>query len=251
MSTEFDSGNTPDSFKKEIIFDSSPPEISLKYTPSLFSPDSDGKNDILTISPKANDRFGVKEWNIVIYSPSGDPFKTFHGRFDPAEQIKWDGIGDDNQLVESAVEYYIEFSATDTTGNLSINKGIKLPIDVLVVVSEHGLKIMISNIEFIINSADLKGKEPPSLNRVATILKKYNNYNVLIEGHTCDQGDEDYNRKLSEDRSKAVMEYLISKGIESNRLTYKGIGEISPFLPNTNPDNRRRNRRVEFILIKK
>jgi len=117
-------------------------------------------------------------------------------------------------------------------------------------VTERGLKIRISNIEFAFDSAKLTGKAFPILNRVVEILNKYEKYNVVIEGHTDDIGEEKYNLKLSEDRAKSVMDYLVSKGIDKKRLTSRGMGETSPFLPNTSVENRRRNRRVEFLLLK-
>ena len=249
FSAEYLSGNNPRSFAKSFIVDSTPPDVELSYTPKLFSPDGDGEDDILTINPSIKDNAGIKRWDITIYAPAGYVFKTFKGSEPPAE-IKWDGIGAGNELVESAADYFIELSATDITGNTAKTKRIKLPIDVLVMVTERGLKIRISNIEFAFDSAKLTGKAFPILNRVVEILHKYEKYNVVIEGHTDDIGEEQYNLKLSEDRAKSVMDYLISKGIDKNRLTSRGMGETSPFLPNTSIENRRRNRRVEFLLLK-
>ncbi|HOP65317.1 MAG TPA: OmpA family protein, partial [Spirochaetota bacterium] len=87
--------------------------------------------------------------------------------------------------------------------------------------------------------------------RVVVILKKYANYDVVIEGHTDDIGEEAYNLRLSEGRAKSVQQYLIQKGIDDERLQYIGMGETVPLYPNTSDENRRRNRRVEFLLIKK
>ncbi|MEW6528169.1 MAG: OmpA family protein [Spirochaetota bacterium] len=249
FSAEYLSGNNPQSFVKTFTIDSTPPEVNLSYEPDLFSPDGDGENDILTITPSLNDNVGVRSWELIIYAPAGYVFKTFKGTEVPAE-LKWDGIGVNNELVESAADYFMELSATDITGNFAKTKRIKLPIDVLVMVTERGLKIRISNIEFAFDSAKLTGKAFPILNRVAEILNKYEKYNVLIEGHTDDIGEEQYNLKLSEARAQSVMDYLIKKGIDKKRLSSRGMGETSPFLPNTSVENRRRNRRVEFLLVK-
>ncbi|MDY6935735.1 MAG: OmpA family protein [Spirochaetota bacterium] len=251
ISTRFNSGNRPASFQKEIIIDSTPPRVSLDYSPSLFSPDEDGNNDILTIFPEAKDQFGITEWSLDIYASSGSKFRTFKGKSELAGEIKWDGVGKSNMLVESAADYYLQLTATDLARNISKTERIRLPIDVLVVVTERGFKIMISNIEFKFDSANLTGRAFPILNRVAEILDKYSRYNIMIEGHTCDIGEEKYNLKLSEDRANSVRGYLISKGIDEDRLTFRGMGETAPFLPNTTSENQRRNRRVEFLLLKK
>ncbi len=249
FSAEYLSGNNPQSFVKSFTIDSTPPDIKLSFEPDLFSPDGDGENDILTITPSIKDNVGIKSWEITIYAPAGYVFKSFKGSEPPVE-IKWDGIGVNNELVESAADYFLELSATDITGNTATTKRMKLPVDVLVMVTERGLKIRISNIEFAFDSAKLTGKAFPILNRVAEILNKYEKYNVLIEGHTDDIGEEQYNLKLSEARAQSVLDYLVKRGIDKKRLSSRGMGETSPFLPNTSVENRRRNRRVEFLLIK-
>lgn len=250
ISTNFTNGNTPTSFGKEIIFDSTAPRTELQFVPDLFSPDEDGENDILTLSPKAEDTNEIVEWTINIYNPANILFKTFTGKGAPAESIKWDGIGKDNELVESASDYTIEFIAKDVAGNISKIGDIKLPIDVLVMVTERGLKIRISNIEFAFGSAELLKKSRPVLNRVADKLGKYSSYNIIVEGHTDDIGKDEFNLELSEKRAKAVQDYLITRGVDKNRLTIRGMGETKPYLPNLNDENRRKNRRVEFFLIK-
>ncbi len=250
LATRFNSGNTPSSYPKEIILDGTPPELSLRFSPSLFSPDGDGANDILTLYPSASDGFGIARWSIVIYSSAGDLFKSFSGHADPAPEIKWDGLSVTGEVVESAADYYIEMEAVDIAGNHAKSGRLRLPIDILVMVTERGLKIRISNIEFAFNSAGLTERAFPILGRVADILNRYRAYSIRIEGHTDDIGEEEYNLRLSEERAKAVMDYLITRGIARERLSFRGMGETAAFLPNTGPENRRRNRRVEFILIR-
>lgn len=251
LTAKYDSGNIPESFKKELIIDSTPPSTAISYIPDLFSPDEDGENDILTMFPETRDKNGIRDWSIVIYEPSGREFKSYSGKSDPAAEIKWDGIGKNNELVESAADYFIQLTAADTAGNTAKTEKVKLPIDVLVMVTERGLKIRVSNIEFEFDKAELKGKAFSILNRVRELLEKYTRYNVQIEGHTDDIGKEEYNLKLSEARAQAVLDYLAKEGINKGRMTFRGMGETMPFLPNTDDENRRRNRRVEFLLIKK
>lgn len=246
----FESGNKPKSFKKKFIIDSTDPEIDLKFNPDLFSPDDDGENDILTIEPDSEDEFGVAKWEIVITNPTGFEFKKFSGEGNPPKDIKWDGIGDNKELVESATDYSISYEVVDNAGNKSIKKNIKLPVDVLVVVTERGLKIKITNIEFAFGSAKIIGNGKKILKRVSQILDKYETYDVVVEGHTDDLGKEDYNLRLSESRARAVYNYLIQNGVDKERLTFRGMGETMPYVENLDNESRRKNRRVEFILIK-
>lgn len=251
LETVFKSGNAPVSFKKEIIIDSTPPDIDLDFSPGLFSPDGDGSGDILTMTPEANDEFGIEKWQIDIINPTGYKFKSFSGVGQVSEEIMWDGLSDKNELVESANNYFIIYKAIDKAGNIAKTDKIKLPIDVLVVVTERGLKIRISNIQFAFDSAKLIGQAPKILNRVANILDRYDKYTVIVEGHTDDIGKEDYNLKLSEQRAETVYQYIISKGLNEERLTFRGMGETVPFIKNKDEETRRKNRRVEFILEKK
>ncbi|HPR36723.1 MAG TPA: OmpA family protein [Spirochaetota bacterium] len=245
------SGNNPVSYPKRFIFDSTPPEVRISHEPSLFSPDGDGENDYLTLSMTGSDNTGVASWEIGIYTESGILFKKFAGKGEPPSQLKWDGIGDDGELVESASDYEVRFSAVDTAGNVSEKATGRISVDVLVVVTERGLKIRISNIEFAFGSSALRKRGTVVLDRVYQILEKYSSYDIVIEGHTDDIGGEEYNLTLSEKRALAVRDYLVRKGTAPERLKYVGMGESLPFYPNTNDENRRRNRRVEFLLNRK
>ncbi len=250
LSAVYASGNAPHSYKKKLIIDSTPPEIDLDFYPGLFSPDGDGENDLLSIETETEDQFGIKNWSMIITNPTGYYFKGFSGSGAPGKLIKWDGLSDENELVESASEYSISLRVTDNAGNTALIDKKRLPIGVLVIVTERGLKIRINNIEFAFNSAGLNSKAKDILDRVVNILEKYQTYKIIVEGHTDDIGEENYNLNLSESRAKAVFEYLIDEGIDPERLTFRGLGETAPFVANTGKESRRKNRRVEFILIK-
>ncbi len=244
------SGNNPGSFLKRLPVDSTAPELTLKHDPSLFSPDDDGENDYLNIYMSGRDKFGIEKWELKIISENGVLFKTFTGKGSPPSMLKWDGVGDNRELVESASDYIMEFTAVDFSGNKTDTVSDRLSVDVLVVVTERGLKMRISNIEFPFGSSRIRKRGIGILDRVYSILEKYGSYNVVIEGHTDDVGKETYNIKLSEARALSVKKYLEYKGTATSRLTYRGLGESMPFYPNTSEENRRRNRRVEFILVK-
>lgn len=244
------SGNEPASFKKTLIVDSTPPDLDLGFTPGLFSPDGDGQDDVLTFEPEGKDEFGISDWRLTVTSPTGILFKTFTGKDAVPSEIKWEGISDSNELVESATDYSVSLSAVDRAGNEFTTPQMVLPVDVLVIVTERGLKIRISNIEFAFDSAKIVGNGFRILNRVAQILGKYDKYRILVEGHTDDIGDENYNLRLSEQRAQTVLDYLVSKGVPRERLKARGMGETTPFVLNKDAESRRKNRRVEFLLEK-
>jgi outer membrane protein OmpA-like peptidoglycan-associated protein len=78
-----------------------------------------------------------------------------------------------------------------------------------------------------------------------------NNKSIKIElgGHTDSDGDIDENKILSEKRAKSAVDYLINKGIDKTRLTYKGYGESNPKVENNSLENKSINRRTEVKII--
>jgi len=88
------------------------------------------------------------------------------------------------------------------------------------------------------------------LDAIAAIMKEYKDANFTVEGHTDSQGAAAFNQKLSEKRANAVMNYLVGKGIASNRLSAVGFGEDYPVADNKTKAGRAENRRVEISLRK-
>lgn len=72
---------------------------------------------------------------------------------------------------------------------------------------------------------------------------------ISIEGHTDDDGSAKYNKKLSKKRADSVMAYLVEHGVEATRLVAAGFGEDVPLVPNDSPENKEKNRRVEFLIL--
>ncbi|MBX9783972.1 MAG: OmpA family protein [Chitinophagaceae bacterium] len=105
-----------------------------------------------------------------------------------------------------------------------------------------------SKVLFDFNQSGLKEASKTSLNDLVTILKKYPDTNIEIQGHTDNVGSDSYNEALSSRRANAVMIYLIDRGIASNRLTPKPMGEQHPKYSNETEEGRAQNRRVEFLI---
>lgn len=99
------------------------------------------------------------------------------------------------------------------------------------------------------NRAEIKNESKTILQDIITILKNNTSARFTINGYTDSVGATESNFKLSEERALAVKNYLILNGINPNRLTSKGYGEANPIAPNTNIQGRRKNRRVEIVLI--
>jgi OOP family OmpA-OmpF porin len=113
-------------------------------------------------------------------------------------------------------------------------------------------KIVITEkIQFEVNKAIIKEESFGLMDEIAKVIKENPHVKkIAIEGHASAEGDKKRNLKLSDDRAKAVMEYLVTKGgIDKARLTAKGYGIERPIASNDTEEGREKNRRVEFNVI--
>ena len=110
-------------------------------------------------------------------------------------------------------------------------------------------RIVLRNVNFDFDKADLRPDAIPILNEVVEYVKEYLDLTVIIEGHTDWTGSEQYNQGLSERRADSVRRHFISQGIAPRRLSTKGYGELQPVATNRTREGRSLNRRVEFKLL--
>jgi len=110
-------------------------------------------------------------------------------------------------------------------------------------------RIVLRGIRFALDSAELGSESTPVLDVAADRLRECPDLSLTVEGHTCSLGTDAYNHNLSERRAASVREYLVSKGVSSDRLTTRGLGEVNPVASNDTEDGRSQNRRVELVPV--
>lgn len=121
---------------------------------------------------------------------------------------------------------------------------------------EVGIKIeppkdfILDNVYFDSGKSSLKSKSFKALNDLVEILNIKNTMVIEIQGHTDDVGNADDNLKLSQSRAEEVKKYLISKGINSSRVSAKGYGQTMPIADNSNEAGKAKNRRTSLKVIK-
>ena len=108
---------------------------------------------------------------------------------------------------------------------------------------------VLSSVLFDLNKATIKADFYPDLDNIVNILNREPEMGIEFEGHTCNIGSDAYNMKLSEKRAAAVKNYVISKGIDSSRVSAKGYGETKPVESNDTEAGRKANRRVQITPI--
>ena len=102
--------------------------------------------------------------------------------------------------------------------------------------------------QFDVNSSTVRSSSTGNLNDLSTVLAKYEDTDILIEGHTDSSGSEQYNQSLSEKRASSVKRKLIQNGIVASRMTAIGYGESQPLEDNSTEAGRQANRRVEIAI---
>jgi OmpA-OmpF porin, OOP family len=115
---------------------------------------------------------------------------------------------------------------------------------------EENAKIVLNNVFFDFDSHVLRSNSTPELNRIVAMMKERPTMQVEIAGHTDASGPEAYNLKLSERRAKSVSKYLSSQGVDDSRILVAFFGETKPVAENKTKAGQRKNRRVEFKILK-
>ncbi len=166
-----------------------------------------------------------------------------------------DADGSYRVKLPSKKSYMIDLRAT---GFLSDVRRIDVPenwskdvynLNIELIKVKVGKKVVLNNILFETGKSILTAGSYIELERLFNIMKENAEMKIEISGHTDKTGSEPLNLKLSEARAKAVVEYLVQKGIERSRMESKGYGSIQPIADNKTAAGRAKNRRVEFKIL--
>jgi outer membrane protein OmpA-like peptidoglycan-associated protein/tetratricopeptide (TPR) repeat protein len=235
---------------------------------SSVKEDGYGMQDIYAITPFVKKRH--KEFDVVVFKGWVIDEET-KVKLNAKVEITDNSTGE--KIFSNHVDAERGFLVSLPTGKEGKNYGIAVTVDGYLFYSENfdlekkpgfkeyekivevekvkiGSVLVLRNLFFDFNKADLKNESKTELNRAIEILNSYTNVKIQIEGHTDNKGTDEYNLTLSEKRAKAVKEYLILKGFDPNRIVKViGYGESKPSDTNDTQEGRDRNRRVEFRLV--
>lgn len=177
----------------------------------------------------------TKELNKVEYNPETGEYKMIL----PTQKV---------YNLKAKKEGY--FTTTETL-DLSKDKRFRdIRKNLYLVKIEPGQKIVMREVLFQQSQSALQPGANQELDQVVAMLEKYPQMELLVEGHTDNQGDWEPNIKLSEDRVRVVKEYIIGKGIAASRIQTKAWGPSKPIASNETEEKRKQNRRVEFTILK-
>lgn len=274
-------GDIATASSKPVIVNINPPKVDISVSPAYFSPDGDGVDDELTFGINVDNAASLVDWKLDIMeeavvesvspeAPSSERlFMEWSGAGQPPAKIVWNGLSSKGELVQSATDYPFKFVGHDSLGNVTTVNGI-VAVDVLVMRDGDRLKIKVPSIVFRANYADFVGlpseiteRNEKVIARIAQILNKFPDYRIRIEGHGNNIGKMlGYSQAkiqaeetkelipLSTARAEVVKNLLVQHGVDARRLSVQGLGSSQPVVSFTDVENRWKNRRVEFILIK-
>lgn len=157
---------------------------------------------------------------------------------------------DKNYSIRASADHFFAISENLNLDSL-VKAGYKeIHKDLYLVPIEIGQVVRLNNVFFDFDKWDLRPESYVELDRVVKLLKENPSIEIEMSAHTDSFGSDEYNFKLSDNRARSVMEYILSKGIDPKRITSQGYGETKPVAPNDTPENRQLNRRVEFKILK-
>jgi OOP family OmpA-OmpF porin len=125
----------------------------------------------------------------------------------------------------------------------------ELPTEIVAKINRDFAGLSDANFDF--NQSTVAETSHPLLDKIVKILDENPDLAMEISAHTDNIGSFEYNMQLSQTRAQSIVDYLVSKGIEKQRLVSKGYGESRPITLNNTEDGRMKNRRVEFIILNK
>ncbi|MFI5187448.1 MAG: OmpA family protein, partial [Chitinophagales bacterium] len=187
----------------------------------------------------------------LIYETLPDGTETGNGISNPTDgSFKIVLPYDKNYLIRASADKFFAISENLNLDSL-VKAGYKeIHKDLYLVPIEVGQVVRLNNVFFDFDKWNLRSESFVELDRVVQLLKDNPAIEIEMSAHTDSYGSDDYNFKLSDNRARSCMEYIISKGIDPGRITSHGYGETMPVAPNDTPENRQLNRRVEFKILK-
>jgi len=154
-----------------------------------------------------------------------------------------------NYLMNISKNGYLFYSENFELTGANTNVTNPFVMDVPLTPIKAGEKVVLKNVFFNTGSFELKDESKNELQKLVSFLNKNATIKIEIAGHTDNVGAKDKNQILSENRAKAVVDFLIANKIDATRLKYRGYGDTQPLVDNSTEQNKATNRRTEFKIV--
>ncbi|MBB5219973.1 outer membrane protein OmpA-like peptidoglycan-associated protein [Treponema rectale] len=236
-----------------------------------FTPDEDGIADTATLSLTTDYlEYSPESWKVEILDPQNNEFKTWTGKGELPENLRWDGKSDSGELVFSRNTYTVRLTVIpDERDRERTQKEVLVSTDIIttgilmeVIIPNKKWKIIVNTIYFDADKAtfnkiseEQRQENIETLDSIARQIKTHGNVNVTVEGYANNVSNterENINEliPLSRLRAQTIVGLLTDRGLDKNLLSYEGKGGANPIAKWEDRKNWWKNRRVEFIVTK-
>lgn len=247
-------------------------KVFIGVNPSIdFTPDDDGVNDKVTITPSVqNIGNSVEKWTIRVLDQKGNEFISWSGNGQIPENIEWDGKSKAGEYVFSRNTYTVELTVVPVekdrirTCSSELKAETKLTSGILfeVLIPNKKWKIIVNTIHFDPDKETFdkipdyqRAENYETIESIARQIKEHGDVHVLVEGYANNVSNTERENEtelipLSRLRAQTIMNLLVENGLDSNLLSFEGKGGSNPIAAWKDRDNWWKNRRVEFIVTR-
>ena len=265
LKTVYAKGDIVEKRSDSFTLDITPPRVRLAVQSQPFARSNGDIEGEVTVAIEVEEETAVAGWNMDILNGKGEIIRSYAGTGDPASQISWNGTVSNGTPADPEDSYNVRVTIRDTGGN-SATYTEMLPFDVAIMVRNGKYYILTPNIIFgaykhaLSSAGEVMYKNNiDSIERAAAVLKRYPNFNLVLEGHALniyldgprEDKEEAILGPLTEQRASNVSDALIEAGIDPGRISLEAHGGQFPIVSVTDKTVWWKNRRVEFRLEKK
>ncbi len=257
-------GDRVEAVSDNFVLDLTAPSINVDVASDPFANTDNGLEGDVYLTLNVLDNTAVENWSMDVLNTSGDVLRSYSGTGDPTGKITWnstDSKGGSGASIENP-DYVLKLTVTDLGGNESVYE-TDIPLDILLVLKDGKKYISVPNIifgayKYSLGSAgaDHLTANNSSLDRVASIYKKYPAYGLILEGHALniylggprEAGEEKILLPLTAKRASAVKDALVQRGMSEEKISTEAYGGQHPIASVSDKKVWWKNRRVEFVM---
>ena len=265
LSAKYLKGDTVEALSESFVLDNTPPDIFVDAVTNPFASTDDGIEGEVFVTLKVFDNTDIDNWTMDVLNTDGDILRSYSGAGNPSGDITWNSAASNGGVTVSIdnPEYILKLTVIDFGGNESVFEK-DIPLDILLVIKDGKKYLSVPNIifgayKYTLGSAgsDQLAENNVSLDKVASIYKKYPAYGLIIEGHALniyldgpkEASEEKILLPLTARRASIVKDALVERGISEDKISNEAFGGQFPVASVTDKTEWWKNRRVEFVMI--
>ncbi len=264
LSANFQKGDRVETVSDSFVLDITPPQILIDVAADPFAATDDGIEGEVYVTLKVLDNTEINHWSMDVLNGEGDLLRTYSGSGDPSGNIRWNSAesSEGSSVSIDNPDFVLRLTVYDSGNNESVFQK-EIPLDILLVMKDGKKYLSVPNIIFGAYKYALDSAGPErftennrSLDKVASIYRKYPAYGLVLEGHALNiyldtprEGDEEkILLPLTSNRASSVREALVDRGMSGSKISIEAYGGQFPIASVTDKTVWWKNRRVEFVM---